>query len=75
MLIFSSPKPFTPLTEAVQITAIRSWRQAIPSLEIILFGNNKKMLLVCKAEEVGYGGTVKTNQEGFEKIQICFKKR
>lgn len=74
MLIFSSPKPFTPLTEAVQLTAIRSWRQALPSSEIILFGNNKKVPLVCKAEKVGYGGTVETNQEGFEKISDMFQK-
>ena len=74
MLIFSTPKPFSLHTEAVQITAIRSWRKVLPSARIFLFGNDKKLRIICKAEGVNYGGSIETNRDGFEKVSDIFQK-
>ena len=39
IVIFTSPKPCTDQTEAVQIAAFRSWRRAFPNATILLFGD------------------------------------
>jgi len=56
MVLFSNPKPFTSETRDVQITAIRSWRRALPKAKILLFGNDGALPEICRNEGIQHGG-------------------
>lgn len=58
MVLFSHPKPFTPETRNVQITAIRSWRHFLPECQILLFGNAEKLPELCRDERIHHGGEI-----------------
>lgn len=74
MILFSSPKPFTPQTTPVQLSAIRSWKRALPEARVILFGNEPGLERICRKEDVFFGGEVETDEGGFEIISSIFKK-
>lgn len=74
MILFSSPKPFTPETLPVQISAIRSWKQALPQAQVVLFGNEPGLESVCREEGIQHGGGVETDREGHEILSGIFRK-
>ena len=73
MILFSSPKPFRPDTEAVQRSAIRSWRAAFPEAKIFLFGRGKALAETCREEEVALGGALEDGPQGGEIITSMFR--
>ena len=74
MILFSSPKPFTPETLPVQVTAIRSWKRALPKAQVVLFGNEPGLDAVCRQEEIHYGGQVESDENGREILSGIFRK-
>lgn len=74
MILFSSPKPFTPETLPVQISAIRTWKQALPQAQVVLFGNEPGLDSVCREEGIQHGGGVETDGGGHEILSSIFRK-
>ena len=74
MILFSSPKPFTSETLPVQLTAIRSWKRALPGARVILYGNEPGLDEVCRQEQVEFGGRVEADPAGFKIISGMFRR-
>ena len=74
MILFSSPKPRRDDTEAVQISAFRSWRRVFPKARILLFGDGATW--EDFALEVGFelAGSLPLSSEKGEVIQFPFEK-
>jgi len=74
MILFSSPKPRRDDTEAVQISAFRSWRRVFPKARILLFGDGATW--EDFAREVGFelAGSLPLSSEKGEVIQFPFEK-
>jgi len=74
VILFSSPKPRREDTEAVQISAFRSWRRVFPKARILLFGDGATWENF--AREVGFelAGSLPLSSEKGEVIQFPFEK-
>jgi len=74
VILFSSPKPRRGDTEAVQISAFRSWRRIFPKARILLFGDGATW--ESFASEVGFelAGSLPLSSEKGEVIQFPFEK-
>ena len=73
MILFTSPKPFTANNRAVQVTAMRSWKRALPGARWIVFGNEDGLPEICQSEGIEYGGPAETDQGGFKIISKIFR--
>lgn len=73
MILFTSPKPFTDETAPVQLSAIRSWKTALPTAQIIIFGNEPGLEDLCMNESVEYGGAVEVDHQGIKNIGSVFR--
>jgi hypothetical protein len=69
MVIFSTPKPLTPETRPVQVSAFRSWQRVFPGSRLILFGYMEGLEELCREEGIIYGGQIPTHYE-FPKMMI-----
>jgi hypothetical protein len=74
VILFSSPKPRRDDTEAVQISAFRSWRRVFPKARILLFADGATW--EDFAREVGFelAGSLPLSSEKGEVIQFPFEK-
>jgi len=72
VILFSSPKPFTAETRPVQLTAIRSWKRALPGARWILYGSESGLPEICQGEGIEYGGPAETDESGFKIISKIF---
>jgi hypothetical protein len=73
MIVFSPPKPFTEKTRPIQLTAIRSWKRALPAARCILFGNEDGLSEICRSEAIEYGGPAETDAGGCKIISKIFQ--
>ena len=74
VIIFSSPKPRQANTEAVQISAFRSWRRIFPKARILLFGDGATWESFAREEGLELAGPLPLGEEGGEVIRFLFEK-
>jgi len=74
VIIFSSPKPRQANTEAVQISAFRSWRRIFPKARILLFGDGATWENFAHEEGLELAGPLPVGAEGGEVIRFLFEK-
>jgi hypothetical protein len=74
VIIFSSPKPRQANTEAVQISAFRSWRRIFPKARILLFGDGATWESFAHEEGLELAGPLPVGAEGGEVIRCLFEK-
>lgn len=74
MILFSSPKPRRGDTEAVQISAFRSWRRIFPKARILLFGDGATWESFAREEGLELAGPLPLGAEEGEVIQFLFEK-
>jgi len=74
VIIFSSPKPRQANTEAVQISAFRSWRRIFPKARILLFGDGATWESFAHEEGLELAGPLPVGAEGGEVIRFLFEK-
>jgi len=74
VIIFSSPKPRKANTEAVQISAFRSWRRIFPKARILLFGDGATWESFAHEEGLELAGPLPVGSEGGEVIRFLFEK-
>lgn len=74
MILFSSPKPRREDTEAVQISAFRSWRRIFPKARILLFGDGATWESFAREEGLELAGPLPVGAEGGEVIRFLFEK-
>ena len=74
MILFSSPKPRREDTEAVQISAFRSWRRIFPKARILLFGDGDTWESFARDEGLELVGPLPLGAEKGEVIQFLFEK-
>jgi len=74
LILFSSPKPRREDTEAVQISAFRSWRRIFPKSRILLFGDGVTWDTFAREEGLELAGPLPLGTEGGEVIQFLFEK-
>ena len=74
VIIFSSPKPRQANTEAVQISAFRSWRRIFPNARILLFGDGMTWESLAREEGLELAGPLTVGEEGREVIRFLFEK-
>jgi len=74
VIIFSSPKPRKANTEAVQISAFRSWRRIFPKARILLFGDGATWESFAHEEGLQLAGPLPVGAEGGEVIRFLFEK-
>jgi hypothetical protein len=74
VIIFSSPKPRQANTEAVQISAFRSWRRIFPKARILLFGDGATWESLAREEGLELPGPLPVGSEGGEVIRFLFEK-
>jgi len=74
VIIFSSPKPRRDGTEAVQISAFRSWRRIFPKARILLFGDGATWESFAREEGLELVGPLPSGAEGGEIIRFLFEK-
>jgi hypothetical protein len=74
VILFSSPKPRRGDTEAVQISAFRSWRRIFPKARILLFGDGATWESFAREEGLELAGPLPLGVEGGEVIQFLFEK-
>ena len=53
LTIFAIPKPFTGHTATIQSNAIRSWARLLPTVQLVLFGDESDQVFVDLAIETG----------------------
>lgn len=73
MILFTSPKPFRADTEAVQRSAMRSWKRAFPESKIFLFGEEKQSAVVAEQEGLHFFGELERCGAGGEIITSMFR--
>jgi hypothetical protein len=74
VILFSSPKPRLANTEAVQISAFRSWRHIFPKARILLFGDGETWESFALDEGLELAGPLPLGAEGGEAIRFLFEK-
>jgi hypothetical protein len=74
LILFSSPKPRRGDTEAVQISAFRSWRRIFPKDRILLFGDGATWESFAREEGLELAGPLPLGAEGGEVIQFLLEK-
>jgi len=74
VILFSSPKPRRDDTEAVQISAFRSWRRVFPKARILLFGDGGTWESFACEEGLELAGPLPVGAEGGEVIRFLFEK-
>jgi len=74
LILFSSPKPRLTNTEAVQISAFRSWRRIFPKARILLFGDGVTWESFARDEGLELAGPLPLGVEGGEVIQFLFER-
>jgi len=74
VILFSSPKPQRDDTEAVQISAFRSWRRVFPKARILLFGDGATWASFAREEGLELAGPLPLSSENGEVIQFPFEK-
>lgn len=74
MILFSSPKPRRADTEAVQISAFRSWRRIFPNARILLFGEGATWESFAREQALELAGALPLGAEGGEVIRFLFEK-
>jgi len=74
VILFSSPKPRRGDTEAVQISAFRSWRRVFPKARILLFGDGATWETFARDEGFEPAGPLPLGVEEGEVIQFLFEK-
>ena len=74
VILFSSPKPRQANTEAVQISAFRSWRRIFPKARILLFGDGETWESFAREEGLELAGPLPVGAEGGEVIRFLFEK-
>ena len=74
VIIFSSPKPRQANTEAVQISAFRSWRRTFPKARILLFGDGTTWESFAREVGFEFAGSLPLSSEKGEVIQFSFEK-
>ncbi len=57
----------------MQLSAIRSWKRALPEARVILYGNEPGLVDVCRKEKVDFGGSVKVGHDGVEIVTDIFR--
>jgi len=62
--MFSTPKPFLGLIDAIQRNAIKSWQLLHPGIEILLIGDDQGAAEVCKELGIQHVKDVRRNRNG-----------
>jgi len=74
VILFSSPKPRRADTEAVQVSAFRSWRRIFPNARILLFGEGTTWESFAREQGLELAGSLPLGAEEGEVIRFLFEK-
>lgn len=72
LTIFTAPKPFIGHTGIIQKNAIRSWKQAAPNCQILLFGDEEGTAQAAQELDVGHIAEIHRSPHGAPLLDFIF---